>query len=108
MQLTRKAEGDGSPIGIAGVLNYRFHHRRRLKRLASGRFPVSSPQGPLWFVLVVVREVNDVESCKKISRQNFITRLDISQFNRQSEDKITKIVPGLEVTASSISSSSFL
>ena len=72
MQLTRKAEHSTAVWRRRRKSDW--HRRRpelpvppsrRLKRLASGRFPVSSPQGPLWLVLIVVGEVNDVESCKR-------------------------------------------
>ena len=98
----RNGEGHRSPSGVTTIPSYGLRRRSGLGGLVSRR-PLVPPHS-LWFVVVVIREVDNMRRGYKGNIQS--TRVAINVQSTQSGTSV--IVPGLEVTASSISWSSFL
>ena len=98
----RNGESHRSPSGVTTIPSYDLRRRSRLGGLVSRR-PLVPPHSQ-GFVVVVIREVDNMRRGYKGNIQS--TRVAINVQSTQSGTSV--IVPGLEVTASSISWSSSL
>ena len=97
----RNGESHRSPSGVATILSYGLRRRSRLGGLVSRR-PLVPPHSQR-FVVVIIREIDNMRGYKGNIQS---TRVAINVQSNQSGTSV--IVPGLEVTASSISWSSSL
>ena len=98
----RNGESHRSPSSVTTIPSYGLRRRSRLGDLVNRR-PLVPPHSQR-FVVVVIREVDNKRRSYKKNIQS--TRVAINVQSTQSETSV--IIPGLEVTASSISWSSSL